>query len=63
MGVAGLDIGPGIDDRDHRLAGIIRRRIAYLLDARAMAEGTQILRAEPAMGTELFGFFARPAHV
>ena len=44
MGVAGIDVAPGVDDRDHRLPGIIGAIIAHLRGARTMAEGAQIVR-------------------
>ena len=50
MGMALVEIGPGIDDGNHRLACIFFQGIAHLIHARAMAEGSKIIRAEPARG-------------
>ena len=44
MGVAGIEIGPGVEDADHRPAGPILRRVAHLHHARAMAEAAEIVR-------------------
>ena len=62
MAVARIDLAPGVDDADHRLAGPILAVIAELLQARAMAEGAQRLGAEPAVAAELFGGFFWLAH-
>ncbi len=48
MRVAGIDVGPGIDDRDHRLAHEVGVVVAHLQRARAMAEGAQVLGLIPA---------------
>ena len=48
MPVAGVDLAPGIDDADHRLADPIGAVIAELAQARAMTERPQIVLAEPA---------------
>jgi hypothetical protein len=58
--VAGVDVGPGIDDADHRLAGIVLLGIADLLDARAMPERAQVAHAEPAMASQLLRLLAAP---
>ena len=49
MGVAGIDFAPGVDDRDHRLAGEVFPPVAELQHARAMAEAAHGIRAEPAV--------------
>ena len=59
MGVAGVDVGPGVDDRDDRLPHEVRIVVAHLQRARAMPEGAEILRAVPAGGAKgLPGHFA-----
>ena len=50
----GLMSRPGVDDRDHRLAGIVLAAVAHLLDARPVPEGTQIIHAEPTVRAQLF---------
>ena len=62
MAVARIDLAPGVDDADHRLAGPILAVIAELLQARAMAEGAQRFGAEPAVAAELLGGFLWVAH-
>jgi hypothetical protein len=57
MRVARIDVAPGIDDADHRLAAPIGGVVAELAQARAVAEGTQVGRSEPAMAAELLGTF------
>src|SRR4029077_11855713 len=59
---ARIDLAPGVDDADRRLAGPILAVIAELLQARAMAEGAQRLGAEPAVAAELLGGFFWLAH-
>ena len=58
MGVARIDVGPGVDDRDDRLAHEVGVVVAHLAQPRAMAEGAQIAGAEPAMAAQVFGRFA-----
>ena len=59
MGVAGVDVAPGVDDRDHRLSRVIGALIAHLRGARAMAERAQIVDAVPAMTAKVFRSLAR----
>src|SRR5271166_6678318 len=54
MGVAGIDVAPGVDDRDHRLSHVIGAVIAHLRRARAMAERAQIVDPIPAMTAKVF---------
>ena len=56
--VTGIDIAPGVDDGDQRLAGVVLAGKAHLQRARAVAEGAQILGAVPAVAAELFGGFS-----
>ena len=49
MRVAGIDLAPGIDDADHRLAGPIVGVVADLAQPRAMAERAHVVDTEPAM--------------
>ena len=58
MGVAGIDLAPRIDDGDHGLAHEVFVAMAHLERARAVAEGTQIIRAEPAVTAERLGRLA-----
>jgi hypothetical protein len=51
-----VDVAPGVDDGDHRLARVVAAVIAHLRGARAVAEGAQVLDAVPAMASEFFGF-------
>ena len=55
MGVAGVDVAPGVDDADHRLAAPVLRVVADLAQPRAMAERAQVLHPEPAMAAQIFG--------
>src|SRR5271166_1751554 len=54
MGVAGIDVAPGVDDRDHRLSRVVGAVIAHLRGARAMAERAQIVDPVPAMTAKVF---------
>ena len=56
--VAEIDVAPGIDDGDHRLAGEIVRVIAALAQARTVAEGAQVVDAEPAVAAQVLRGFA-----
>ena len=58
MPMAGVDLAPGIDDADHRLADPIGAVVAELAQPRAMAERAQIVLAEPAVAAQLFGRFS-----
>ena len=49
---------PGVDDRDHRLAGVVAAVVAHLRGARAMAERAQVVRAVPAVAAQLFGLLS-----
>ncbi len=62
MLVARVDVAPGVDDRDDRLAEIVGARIAHLRGARMMAELPHVVRAIPAMRTEFFGLLAACGH-
>src|SRR5689334_21186529 len=52
-----IEIGPGVDDPDDRLADVIVGRITHLIHAGAMAERTKVVRQEPARAAQFFGFF------
>ena len=58
MGVAGVDVAPGVDDRDHRFAHVIAAVVAHACGARTMAEGAHVFRAVPAVAAQFFGFLA-----
>ena len=53
--MAGVEVGPGIEDGDDRLAPPVLRRLAHLHEPGAMAEAAQVVGREPAGGTEVFG--------
>ena len=57
MGVARIDVAPGVDDADHRPAGPVGRVVADLAQARAVTERAQIADSEPAMAAQLFRTF------
>ena len=54
-----VDVAPGVDDRDDRLALVIGARIAHLRGPRMVAEAAHVALAEPAMRTEIVGLAAR----
>ena len=49
MGVARVQLAPGIQDGDDRFADIIFVRIPHLLDPRPMSKGSQVVRSEPSV--------------
>ena len=53
MRVAGVDVAPGVDDADHRLAAPVVGVVADLAQPRAMPERAQVLHAEPAMRAQV----------
>jgi hypothetical protein len=55
VGVAGVDVGPGVEDADHRAAGPVLGGIAHLHQARAVAEGAQVVGREPAGAAQAGG--------
>ena len=57
MAVAGVDLAPGVEDADHRLAGPVGAVVAELPEPRAMAERAQIVAAEPAVAAQFLGRF------
>src|SRR5262249_38152502 len=60
MRMTGVELAPGVDDRDHRLPGIILGREPPLLRARAMPERAQVLRCQPPRAPQLLvAFFHR----
>src|SRR5882724_4747846 len=63
MHVAGLRVRPGVEDRDHRAALPLLRRVTHLHGARAMAKGTKIVGREPARAAELVGILFPVGHV
>ena len=61
MRMAGVEIAPGIDDADDRLAFPVGLVVAELPQPRAVTERTQIADTEPAVAAEIFRPFL--AHV
>src|SRR3546814_2786623 len=59
MGVAGVDLGPGVDHRDHRLAGPVGPVVAHLQRARAMAERPEVVGAVPTVAAQILVTLAR----
>ena len=55
MRMARVDVAPGVDDRDDRLALVVLARVAHLRGARMVAEAAHVGLAEPAMRAELSG--------
>ena len=53
--VAGVDVAPGVDDADHRLAAPVLGVVADLAQARAVAERAQVLHPEPAVRAQVLG--------
>src|SRR3954466_10840147 len=62
MGVARVDVAPGIDDRDHRLAGIVGAVIAQRGGARPLSHRPQILYAVPAVAAKVLWFLLGHCH-
>src|SRR5262249_31557177 len=56
VAVAGVDVAPGVDDADHRLAGPVGRVEAHLAPPRAVAERAQVVDAEPAIAAQWLRF-------
>src|SRR3546814_1283539 len=59
MGVAGVDLGPGVDHRDHRLAGPVSPVVAHLQRARAMTERPEVVGAVPTVAAQILVTLAR----
>src|SRR5579864_6982147 len=57
MRVAGIDLAPGVDDADDRLAGPILGVIADLAQPRAVAERAHVVGPEPAMAAQILRTF------
>jgi hypothetical protein len=51
----GVDVAPGVDDRDHGLAGVIASVVAHLRCARAVVEGLAVARSVPAVAAQILG--------
>ena len=62
MPVTSVDVAPGVEDADHRLAGPIVAVVAELPEPRAMAERAQIIAAEPAVAAQFRGCFCPGIH-
>jgi hypothetical protein len=54
MRVARVEVRPGVDDRDDRLARPVRWIVAHLHDAGSMPEAAQIVGAEPSCRAQIF---------
>ena len=57
MRVARVDIAPGIDDADDRLAGPIGCVVAHAAHARAVSERAHVVDTEPTMAAQILGAF------
>src|SRR6202040_666684 len=55
VAVASVDIAPGVDDTDDRVAAPVGAVKTELLQPRTVAERAQIVLAEPAVAAEFFG--------
>jgi hypothetical protein len=55
VGVAGIGVGPGLNDADDRFAQKISFVKAHLQHARSVTHGAQIVRNKPAV-TSAYGF-------
>jgi hypothetical protein len=62
VGVAGVDVAPGVDDRDERLAGVVGTLEAHLRGARTVAERAQVLHPVPAVTAEVLGALGTVRH-
>ena len=49
VAVAGIDVAPGVDNGDHRLARVVRRNATHGCRTGAVAERSQIVGAIPAV--------------
>src|SRR3954466_8574597 len=58
MRMARIDLAPGVDDADHRLALPVIGVLADLAQPRAMAERTHVGNAKPAVAAEILGLLA-----
>ncbi len=56
MHVAGVEIAPRVEDRDHRLARVLAAVESHLRRARPMAERAQVLDAEPPVAAQVLRF-------
>ena len=58
MRVAGIDVAPGVDDADDRLAAPVGRVVARPAQPRAVTERTHVVDAEPAIAAQILRTFA-----
>ena len=58
VAVAGVDIAPGVDDGNHRLARIVAAVVAHLRGTRAMPKRPQILHPVPPVAAQFLRFFS-----
>ena len=61
VGMALVEIAPGVEDRDHRLPLRVLGGIAHLPQPTAMAKAAKIVRGKPALRTEVGHALARDA--
>jgi hypothetical protein len=62
MPVTRIDVAPGIDDADHRLATPVFGIVAELTQPRPVPERAQIVDAEPAVAAQILGALAAGIH-
>ena len=60
--VAGIDVAPGVDDADHRLAAPSRRRRSRTGAAASDGRTSANPDAEPAMAAQVFGLLSVVSH-
>lgn len=53
--MAGVDVGPGVEDRDHRLPEVLLGEVAELPGAGPVAEGAEAVGAVPLMTAQVLG--------
>jgi hypothetical protein len=52
MAVAGIDVAPGVYDRDDGLSGVVGLRAAHGSGARTVTEGAEIVGAIPTIASQ-----------
>ncbi len=63
MAVAGIDVAPGVDNRDDGLSSVVGLDAAHRSSAGTVAERAQVIGAIPAVTAERVGIFSRHRYV